>query len=50
MSTSFGALCDDFYVNMNLRTQLELPRERDTLRSSRPSASPQTRWASCGRS
>jgi len=31
MSTSYGALCDDFYVNINLRTQLELPRQRDTV-------------------
>jgi len=31
MSTSFGSLCDDFYVNMNLNTELELPTERDTI-------------------
>lgn len=31
MSTSFGALCDDFYVNMNLNTELELPTERDMI-------------------
>ena len=31
MSTSYGALCDDFYVNMNLNTELELPTERDTI-------------------
>jgi hypothetical protein len=31
MATSFGSLCDDFYVNMNLNTELELPTERDTI-------------------
>ncbi len=31
MSTSYGSLCDDFYVNMNLNTELELPTERDTI-------------------
>jgi len=31
MTTSFGSLCDDFYVNMNLNTELELPSERDTI-------------------
>jgi len=31
MATSFGSLCDDFYVNMNLNTELELPSERDTI-------------------
>ena len=31
MPTSFGSLCDDFYVNMNLNTELELPTERDTI-------------------
>jgi len=31
MATSFGALCDDFYVNMYLNTELELPSERDTV-------------------
>jgi len=31
MSSSFGPLCDDFYVNMNLNTQLELPTERETI-------------------
>ena len=31
MLTSFGSLCDDFYVNMNLNTELELPTERDTI-------------------
>ncbi len=31
MATSYGSLCDDFYVNMNLNTELELPTERDTI-------------------
>ena len=31
MVTSFGSLCDDFYTNMNLNTELELPTERDTI-------------------
>jgi len=31
MSTSYGLLCDDFYLNMNVNTQLELPTERDTI-------------------
>lgn len=31
MSTSFGSLCDDFYVNLILNTELELPHERDTV-------------------
>ncbi len=31
MATSYGSLCDDFYVNMNLNTELELPSERDTV-------------------
>ncbi|MBN1845880.1 MAG: hypothetical protein JW810_09370 [Sedimentisphaerales bacterium] len=31
MTTSYGSLCDDFYVNMNLNTQMDLSRERDTL-------------------
>ncbi len=31
MATSYGSLCDDFYVNMNLNTELELPSERDTI-------------------
>ena len=31
MPTSYGSLCDDFYVNMNLNTELELPTERDTI-------------------
>ena len=31
MATSYGSLCDDFYVNMNLNTELELPSGRDTI-------------------
>ncbi len=31
MTTSYGSLCDDFYINMNLNTELELPAERDTI-------------------
>ena len=31
MGTTYGSFCDDFYVNMNLNTELELPRERDTI-------------------
>ena len=31
MATSYASLCDDFYVNMNLNTELELPTERDTI-------------------
>lgn len=27
--TSYQTLCDDFYVNMNLNTELELPRSRE---------------------
>lgn len=31
MAASYNALCDDFYVNMTLNTELELPSERDTI-------------------
>jgi len=31
MATSYASLCDDFYVNMNLNTELELPTQRDTI-------------------
>ena len=31
MAVSYAALCDDFYVNMTLNTELELPSERDTI-------------------
>lgn len=27
----FGSLCDDFYVNMNLSTEMELPHSRETV-------------------
>lgn len=29
--SQFGALCDEFYVNMSLNTEMELPTGRDTL-------------------
>lgn len=31
MTNSFGSLCDDFYVDMHINTELELPSERDTV-------------------
>ncbi|HUT28928.1 MAG TPA: hypothetical protein VMX13_03965 [Sedimentisphaerales bacterium] len=31
MSNSYGSLCDDFYVDMHVNTELELPAERDTV-------------------
>jgi len=31
MSNSYGSLCDDFYQDMYVHTELELPRERDTI-------------------
>jgi len=31
MTTSYGSLSDDFYVNMILNTELELPTGRDTI-------------------
>jgi len=31
MPTSYGSLSDDFYVNMTVNTQLDLPTERDTI-------------------
>ena len=31
MATSYSSLCDDFYVNMSLNTELELPSGRDTI-------------------
>jgi hypothetical protein len=31
MPISFTTLCDDFYVNMTLNTELELPSQRDTI-------------------
>ena len=27
----YGSLCDDFYVNMNLSTEMELPSTRETI-------------------
>ena len=27
----FGVLSDDFYVNMNLNTEMELPQSRETV-------------------
>ena len=27
----YGSLCDDFYVNMNLGTEMELPANRETV-------------------
>jgi hypothetical protein len=29
--TSYGSLCDDFYVNLNLSTEMELPAGRETI-------------------
>ena len=29
--SQFSALCDEFYVNMSLNTEMELPTGRDTL-------------------
>jgi hypothetical protein len=31
MPTSFSSFCDDFYINMNLNTELELPTDRDII-------------------
>jgi len=31
MATSFGALCDDFYINLKLGLKLDLPSERETV-------------------
>jgi len=33
MSNIYGSLCDDFHVEMNVNTQLELPSQRDTVLS-----------------
>ena len=33
MSTSYNSLCDDFYLDMYINTELDLPSERDTLLS-----------------
>lgn len=29
--THFGSLCDDFYINMNLSTEMDLPTNRETV-------------------
>ena len=29
--TRYSALADDFYINMNLSTEMELPQGRDTV-------------------
>ncbi|HVC96285.1 MAG TPA: hypothetical protein VND64_21555, partial [Pirellulales bacterium] len=29
--SEYGSLCDDFYVNMNLSTEMELPNNRETV-------------------
>ena len=31
MSNSYGSLCDDFYLDMCVNTELELPTQRDTV-------------------
>jgi len=31
MSEAYGSMCDDFYVNMNLSTEMELPHTRETV-------------------
>ncbi len=31
MANSFSSLCDDFYLDMYINTELELPAERDTI-------------------
>lgn len=33
MSNSYGSLCDDFYVDMHVNTELDLPTQRDTVLS-----------------
>jgi hypothetical protein len=33
MTDSFGSFCDDFYVDLGVNTQLELPSQRDTVLS-----------------
>ena len=30
-TNSYGSLCDDFYIDMYVNTELDLPTERDTL-------------------
>jgi hypothetical protein len=31
MANSFGSFCDDFFVDMSVNTQLDLPTQRDTI-------------------
>ncbi|RKY12455.1 MAG: hypothetical protein DRP65_01210 [Planctomycetota bacterium] len=31
MFSSYGSLCDDFYVDMHVNTELDLPTQRDTI-------------------
>ena len=31
MSNSYSSLCDDFYLDMHINTELDLPMERDTI-------------------
>jgi hypothetical protein len=31
MMEAYGSMCDDFYVNMNLSTEMELPHTRETV-------------------
>jgi len=31
MSNSYSSLCDDFYLDMYINTELDLPRQRDTI-------------------
>ena len=31
MMEAYGSMCDDFYVNMNLSTEMELPQSRETV-------------------
>ena len=33
MSNSYSSLCDDFYLDMYINTELDLPTERDTILS-----------------
>ena len=33
MSNSYGTLCDDFYLDMHVNTELDLPTQRDTVLS-----------------
>jgi hypothetical protein len=31
MSNAYSSLCDDFYLDMYVNTELELPTQRDTI-------------------